>query len=191
MNNVTSLASYSFSRGTIKRFEGYPQLEYIGYGSFEKCVYLADLNLAQTTITTIPKYCFKNSIINFLMLPSNIQIIESYAFHLCNVTSLFLPTSITDIQEGAFLEQAGNLRVFYFGMNQFAGRNIFSVKKGNDGVIKIFVSTAYPYKTLAGINVTISIDDMFVQTGTIRCSIPLCRCNSIHFVGIFLFFISH
>ena len=187
LDRVTSLACYSFSKGTLIRFEGYPQLSSIGDGSFESCIYLTDLNLVQTSITIIPQFCFKNSIINFLILPPKIQIIESHAFQTCNVTSLFLPSSITDIQENAFQDQAGNLRVFYFGKKSFQGRKIFSVKEGSNGVIKIFVPTSYEYSTLADINVTIcSIDEMFVPPSITRCTTQQCHCNSIHLVAISL-----
>ena len=186
LNLVTSLASYSFSKGKIVRFEGYPQLSSIGDGSFESCEFLTDLNLVQTSITIIPQFCFKNSIINFLVLPPYIQVIQSYAFHFCNVTSIFLPSSITDIKKGAFLNQTGNLRVFYFGKDSFEDREIFSVKQGNSGIIKIFVPTSYKHSTLAGINVTIcSIDEMFVPPSITHCTIQQCRCNSILLTGIF------
>ena len=185
INETVTLAQYSFSRGEITRFEGHSKLASIGYGAFESCLYLKDVNLVQTSITKIMMYCFKGSVINFLVLPPNIQEIQQYAFDQCNIVSLFLPSSITNIKWGAFFNQKGDLRVFYFGKKSFDGRQIFSVK--DNGSIKIFVPTSYEYNTLAGIPVTIcSIDEMFVPPNIIRCTIEPCRCFPAKIIGISL-----
>ena len=189
---VSSLGMYSFSYGKIVRFEGSPKLKSIEEGTFEQCTCLTDLNLVQTSITTIPLYCFKNSIISFLVLPPKIQKIRFAAFESCNLTSLFLPSSITDIEAGAFRFQLGSLRVFYFGKKPFNDRVIFSIKKNYTGVITIFVPTTYQYSTMSRINVTIcSIDEMFIPPDVVRCTIQQCRCNALRLVGISIVAIHH
>ena len=182
INDVVRIESYSFSATNITQFEGSSKISYIGFGAFESCFYLKDLNLVQTSITEINPFCFKNSIITFLILPPNIQIIKYNAFEHCRIVSLFLPSSITDIEEKAFSKQEGDLRVFYFGKYSFENRSIFSVQ-GN-GSIQIFVPTSYKYTTLAGINVTFcSMDEMFVPPTILRCTIQPCKCHSL---GVFV-----
>ena len=173
LDSVTELVSYCFSYTKIKKFKGSNKITLIGDGTFEQCYGLADVNLVQTSITTICSYSFKNSIINFLILPPKIKVIEEAAFDGCNVTSLFLPSSITDIGTNAFQNQKGDLKVFYFAANSFNDRVIFSSKTNT---IEIFVPLSYKYTTLAGLPVTVcSIDEMFVPEKCICTKAPCLR----------------
>lgn len=73
-------------------------LEALGSYAFSECMSLSNINLSDTKITIIPKYCFYNCGEYSPVIPEGIKEIEKYAYKGCGkITNLVIPSSVEKI----------------------------------------------------------------------------------------------
>ena len=155
-DQVTELAQYSFSATKIRKYRGTHNLLYIGRGAFELCLELFEVILIDTQVKVIKTYCFYScSNIDYLLLPQQLEVIESSNFYTCLLTFIIIPSSIKQISSSFYTRQK-NLKVYYLG-DLYFGSGIFSGYS-----VEVFVPYSYKYKTFAGREVTAcNLDDMY------------------------------
>lgn len=97
--------------------------------SFKGCTGLTNINMEESTITTIQNNTFSGcSALSDVELPQCVAEIESNAFWGCNISNITLPMSLTEIATGAF----GNNDINEIHNNSVYPPSIYQFKPNND-----------------------------------------------------------
>lgn len=112
---INRIGDYAFnfcsSLETIVLFDS---LESLGVGCFYGCSSLNDVNLDNTSITSIPAYCFAECGFGEIALPDTCTSICDMAFYNCSdLSKITIPAGVTDISDTAFIE-CDNLSIYCY-----------------------------------------------------------------------------
>lgn len=100
--SVTKIGNYCFAQCGFKSFDIPSRISSIGYGAFERCRLLTQVNLTNS-VTSIGGSAFSGCTgLTSVVIPNSITTIGEFAFSGCGLTSVVIPNSVTTIGGSAF-----------------------------------------------------------------------------------------
>ena len=131
---------WAFCGASLESYIANSSLKTLAVGAFCGTEKLILLDLSKSEVTSIPKQVFQLSTVKTLILPENLQSIESDAFSTKNnFRRLIIPASCTQISPNTF-KTPEKLTIIYFGSTDFSRIDIFS---SNFSTVKVYVTPYY------------------------------------------------